>query len=282
MLIKAKPTKMSVYTANGKMTCAQVRKKTGCDICFNGTLYNMKNYNVVCDIKLDGEVLCDSKYTYRGYAWNTGDARAVNVVSTEMDKWDNFISCVFLAKDGEALPLYYDAGVAGKRGRTAFGYNKDGEIVIFCSKDGTADACTPEVLRKKMLSFGCVDAIMLDGGGSVQIDSDFGVMTSARKVANFICVWIEKEEKEKEDINTKLECPYKEPTTNIKNGSRGEGAKWTQWMLNEANNAGLVVDGIIGAKSVAAIKAFQKKSGLTVDGISGKLTRTALKEATKE
>lgn len=71
--------------------------------------------------------------------------------------------------------------------------------------------------------------------------------------------------------------PYKEPTTNIKKGSKGEGAKWVQWELNE-EGYGLVVDGDFGTKSDTALRDFQKKRGLTVDGICGKGTRAKLKE----
>lgn len=71
--------------------------------------------------------------------------------------------------------------------------------------------------------------------------------------------------------------PYKEPTKNVKKGSKGEGVKWVQYALNTFG-AGLVVDGIAGAKTDSAIKAFQKEKGLVVDGIVGPATRAALKE----
>jgi peptidoglycan hydrolase-like protein with peptidoglycan-binding domain len=73
-------------------------------------------------------------------------------------------------------------------------------------------------------------------------------------------------------------CPYKEPTVSIKSGSTGEGAKWVQWYLNKKSSAGLTVDGIFGAKSVAALKKFQTSAGLTADGVCGAATRTALKK----
>lgn len=76
---------------------------------------------------------------------------------------------------------------------------------------------------------------------------------------------------------TKKTNPYKEPASNIKKGSKGEGVKWVQWELNESG-ASLEVDGIAGTKTDAAIRAFQKKYKLTVDGIAGKTTRAKLKE----
>lgn len=48
-----------------------------------------------------------------------------------------------------------------------------------------------------------------------------------------------------------------------------------QTLLNK-NGAKLDVDGIVGAKTISAIKAFQKKKGLTQDGIAGTKTMNAL------
>lgn len=50
---------------------------------------------------------------------------------------------------------------------------------------------------------------------------------------------------------------------------------WLQERLNQYG-AKLVVDGIIGPMTRAAVKAFQTKSGLVVDGIAGPITRLAL------
>lgn len=72
--------------------------------------------------------------------------------------------------------------------------------------------------------------------------------------------------------------PFKESVDIIKYGSRGEGAKWVQWCLWRF---GLLektgIDGVIGAKSEAAIKAAQMRLGLAADGIVGKQTRQAFK-----
>ncbi len=69
--------------------------------------------------------------------------------------------------------------------------------------------------------------------------------------------------------------PYTEPTTNVKKGSRGEGAKWVQWCLWRFGLlADAEIDGMIGSKSVTAIKIAQARLGIKVDGIVGKSTRT--------
>lgn len=59
------------------------------------------------------------------------------------------------------------------------------------------------------------------------------------------------------------------PTSIVKNGSKGASVKAVQNFLNWCINAKLSVDSIAGAKTVSAIKVYQKTYGLTVDGIFG-------------
>jgi hypothetical protein len=61
-----------------------------------------------------------------------------------------------------------------------------------------------------------------------------------------------------------------------KRGRRGSDVKEIQRRLNAIRSAGLVVDGVFGAKTEAAVRAFQRASGLIVDGIVGPVTWHAL------
>ena len=70
--------------------------------------------------------------------------------------------------------------------------------------------------------------------------------------------------------------PYDEPTKNVRLNTRGNDARWLQYALNKKGDYKLAVDGIIGPKSIEALKDFQSKNGLIPDGICGKLTRAAL------
>lgn len=54
-----------------------------------------------------------------------------------------------------------------------------------------------------------------------------------------------------------------------------EYTKWLQWELTEAGYP-VVIDGIFGAKTDAALRAFQKKKGAAADGICGPVTRKLL------
>lgn len=77
-------------------------------------------------------------------------------------------------------------------------------------------------------------------------------------------------------------CPYsssaKKNTTTKKKVSTAtkEANKKLQNKLNELGYNCSIADGILGAKSKSAIKAFQKDKGLVVDGIAGAKTKAAL------
>jgi len=53
--------------------------------------------------------------------------------------------------------------------------------------------------------------------------------------------------------------------------------RWLQAALNRALDVGLVVDGLTGRKTRAAVRRLQSEEGLTVDGIAGRRTLAALR-----
>jgi len=64
----------------------------------------------------------------------------------------------------------------------------------------------------------------------------------------------------------------------VEQGAKGELITDTQAKLNSLGFDCGTVDGIAGAKTVAAVKAFQKANGLDVDGIAGTKTLAKLAE----
>ena len=64
--------------------------------------------------------------------------------------------------------------------------------------------------------------------------------------------------------------------TVVKKGVKCDAVRAVQALLNMRSGAGLEVDGSCGAKTDAAIRAFQSSRGLTVDGSCGKATWTVL------
>lgn len=70
--------------------------------------------------------------------------------------------------------------------------------------------------------------------------------------------------------------PYDEPVAAIKRGQKGNGVRWLQYQLNEKGHYKLIVDGIFGPKTQAALMDFQNQYGLVIDGICGPVSRMAL------
>ena len=69
--------------------------------------------------------------------------------------------------------------------------------------------------------------------------------------------------------------PYPKPTTDVVYNTRGDAARWLQVQLNEKGQYGLIVDGIIGEKTINALLDFQKKNGYA-DIACGEKTRQIL------
>lgn len=65
-------------------------------------------------------------------------------------------------------------------------------------------------------------------------------------------------------------------TAVLKQGSKGGEVKEVQRRLKQWGYYDGSVDGVYGAKTMEAVKRFQKKNGLTADGICGKSTYAAL------
>lgn len=137
----------------------------------NGTLFDWKTYESVCDVKADGVVLSNDPYVYDGIGWNAGDDHFTVDASANMGRWDNFISCVMLIKDGKRCDLsFVTPDVRRSAGRTAIFGTYDGGTYVYVVKEGTNNM-TPEQLQRYLLgvSYGVKWALMLDGGGSSQL-----------------------------------------------------------------------------------------------------------------
>jgi len=67
-------------------------------------------------------------------------------------------------------------------------------------------------------------------------------------------------------------------TQMLRSGSTGQQVKDLQKVLNFVlpSNPPLVVDGIFGPKTYAAVTAFQRQNNLSPDGIVGPLTSSGL------
>ena len=185
--------RIRVYVNSRRRTLTQIMRETGADYGINGTLYNMRTLAVNCHLKVDGKVLASPDYTVAGYAWDQGPDIRMDALP---DSARSYIACTPLIVSGKALSkLTYDPGQGGKRGRSAIGIKGD-RLALYCSRDGSAAARTPEALRDDLARAGWTSAVMLDSGGSSQCDFQGQRITSSRRVQHYILVYLNDNEPE--------------------------------------------------------------------------------------
>ena len=116
-------------------------------------------------------------------------------MTTDINAYENYISCVMLINNGAKLSLVqpdgtkvYTPDVGRSAGRTAVIAFDDGSYGAWCVKDGEHDM-TPEELQDAIFALGhVVWCLMLDGGGSSQLSQDGNeYVYSSRPVESYLC-----------------------------------------------------------------------------------------------
>lgn len=182
--------KLSVVFGKGR-SLAEIKKLYAPDYIINGGFYDGTN-KPVGHLKVDGTIEASETWTTWGYAWNEGPD--IDMVQLPVINTENYLSCfaLYTPWDSKDKPLSYSDEIGGVRGRSGIGL-MNGYLLLFCSKDGSADAMTPEQLRSTFVSWGASNALMLDSGGSSQCDLNGETVYSSRKVNNYILVWLKKD-----------------------------------------------------------------------------------------
>lgn len=268
-IAKSSITKIAIVKTDCKLTLRQVVDKYHPNYAINGGLYNTNTGKVNnIPLRIDGKTIATSSDGYWMMAWNEGPDICM-IHSRDMNKYSYAVACSTMLKDGKETIFTYTKAQGGIRGRTGFG--DDDDFVHVCVTTDTNGPLKPESLRSKMKSNGCKNAIMLDcGGSSMAYVNGKYYQSENRKVSYWILIW------------TDGECPYKEPTVNVRMNTRGDSARWVQWHLQRIVDKSLDVDGIFGKNSTNALIAFQKSvftDKADWDGICGKKTRVELKKA---
>lgn len=216
MIYTCKPEKVSIYVNIGKKTAAQIKEETGCTALINGGLFNMSTFKPVCHLKVDGRVLAKDQYKYWGFAWN--DESVIDMVQ-DYGKYRNYICCVALVRNGQPERLVYSNELSGYRPRTAFGVFEDGNVWLYADANTKK---TPEQLQRLAISQGVKHAIMLDGGGSTQGVCPASTVKSNRIVHNFILVWAEDDNKERDRKMKIYISPSAQPANSYSAGNTNE------------------------------------------------------------
>lgn len=106
-----------------------------------------------------------------------------------------------------------------------------------------------------------------------------GYMTSSTEV-NSVCNLIKTYNLTQYDVGAvvtmpKQGNPYTRTASLIRKGDRNDSVRWLQYALKQWG-ADIIVDGIFGMKTLAAVRTYQAANGLKVDGIVGKNTIASL------
>jgi N-acetylmuramoyl-L-alanine amidase len=200
--------KVAVYVNSKKKSLSQIVAEQQPDIAMTAAFYDPGDWRPVCPVKADGRILhTDPEYNYWAIAWNSGpDVAEVLIPPGGACTQDNYVANCLLIREGTPqAKLYYNSDVAGRRGRVAVGLT-DNMWITYGATDGSSGAYTPEQLRDYMAKQGCRFAIMMDGGGKVNVYvKSAGVMMEGRDPSNtLILLWLnDKEDKEENPVSEK-------------------------------------------------------------------------------
>jgi len=185
--------RLQIYINIQKKSIRQVKEDEGADYATN-LVYFTGAWKATCQLKSGGTVYAQDPYNYDGFAWDQGGDIAMVSLPTQGAEKENYFACMGAIADGKAQKLYYHSDVAGKRGRIAFGLTTGGDLLLYCSHDGT-DADTPEGVRDELAARGdVVSAVIGDGGTKAALIGPNGSAEGAEDVVqNILLVYLKKE-----------------------------------------------------------------------------------------
>ena len=191
-----------VYVNTGKKPLSQIVKEKRPDIALTAAFYDPGKWAPVCPVKAEGKVLfADPEYNYWAIAWNAGaDVKELLVPPGGACARANYVANCLLVRDGTPEKrLYYNADVSGRRGRVAVGLTET-HWITYGATDGSSGAYTPEQLRDYMARQGCRFAVMMDGGGKVNLYvKAAGVLMEGRDPSQtLILLWLDDDENKEE------------------------------------------------------------------------------------
>jgi len=211
MLDSIRVRKAEVYHNTLRLSLEEIKAVKGCTHAINGWLFNndpdSDDYFQPCNwLIVDGEVISSDEYNDYGFVC---DKTGAPIMSIDR-KQAYFLTGTPLLKDGKRLERWVDAAVARKAARTAVGWFPNGRVLLWVDKT----PLTLDDLKIKLLSLGCSDALLMDGGGSVQGIFPEGELSSTRLVATVILLWedtgaVTEENPEEESAMTEKEIRQK-------------------------------------------------------------------------
>ena len=187
-------SRAAVYHNTGRLTPSQIKARTGCTHVINGYFFD-GDLNPLGWLVIEGKVISKDQFNDWGFACDYTGAPEMST-----DRTKSFLAGVPILKDGKRLQRNLTADVARRAERSAVAWTADGRVLLWCDKE----KLTRDELQMKLLARGAVDALMLDGGGSVQGDFPGWMLSSRRIVATLLLFWAEEEEKKTPEEGAKM------------------------------------------------------------------------------
>lgn len=176
-----------VMAEGGKTeTIDSVKARTGADYVINLQAFNTKTYVTDGALTVDGYTYstgrCGHGFAFRGGEWKWSYLNNL--------KWPHFAGGFgLLLKNGEKNIINPHTGMDAC---TALGITADGSLVMYLVGDGDPAICTTDELVGRMASYGCTNAIRMDGGGSTQGRGPGLDIRTTRPVQSYLCIWLKK------------------------------------------------------------------------------------------
>ncbi len=163
---KDKIARIELYINDGKKSLEQIVRERAADYAINGALFN-SDWSACNHLRANGIEYASDEWTYYGLAWQNTDNRLYMAHSRDEGKYDNYVAFCEIIYNGmpKSKLTYPSYSVGGARQRTAIGFTKDGDTLLYTDTGGK----TPEALRDRIAEIGNIEfCLMLDGGSSTQ------------------------------------------------------------------------------------------------------------------
>lgn len=269
----------------------------------NGGFFSMSSpWFPVFGLKIDGNVYAND-WSQGGWIGFSNGTIGYGYMGTIPNQWKNAVSGYpSLLENGAKASSFSYCIDNTNRGRTMLGYNKK-EVILSCVGDvsGSSDLTLDEEIVH-MRNLGALFAINLDGGGSSQCNFNGQIITSPRRVNNFIYI-VAEPDKSKDVIAVDGSWgPATSRYTQMMFGTTVDGiisgqpacnkqylpacstASWRFYKTSSGSQCirklqelvGASVDGYCGPGTVRALQAFLFNNGFAAGTIDGYMNKTTV------
>ncbi len=185
---------INALTSDGRQSATSVRSSGGYDVVFNANWF-ARNGSTVAPLVSNGIRIGSADDKTKGFLGHRNSGDKISIWHGEVKEPPSDVvfgvSGIHLVHKGKRADEYFKGMFQGYTfdidEHSALGYTKRGRWIIMSSYDLNASQ-----LADKMIAFGAVEAVMLDGSDSTQLDTHgaaFDVVSESRRpVASHVIV----------------------------------------------------------------------------------------------